>query len=128
MTKETIFIHKANSLKYIDKAGLFVIYSPRDFRQTYSEVYKIHSIIDLIRLHRPSRIIINCSYFHAKDIVKFIFHIRTLKMYRLSINRFIYKNEKDRIIIIMLNFVIIVWFAPLKLHKANQKLYPTKFA
>ncbi|MGD9532228.1 MAG: hypothetical protein AB7V56_00455 [Candidatus Nitrosocosmicus sp.] len=109
MANETVFIHKADPQKHIDKDDdLFVIYSPRNFRHRYNRVYEINSIIELIQQHRPSRIVINCSQFHAKDIVKFIFHIRALKIYRLSIDRVIYKNDNDRIITILLKFMIIV--------------------
>jgi hypothetical protein len=104
MREEIIFVHKAISHQHLGEDAPFVIYSPQNFHHKYGVINKIPSIIDVIRRDIPSQIMINCIYFHARDIVKFIFHIQNMKMYKLSVKRIVYKYETEQKMIIILKF------------------------
>lgn len=108
MLEETIFIHKLHPYKEPQMDEFFIINSPRNLQQSYAGIYQISSIIEVISGYKPSRIIINCAHFHAKDIVKFIFSILVLKKYRLLISRVSYTNDSSGVKIIVLNFKIMV--------------------
>ena len=108
MQGERLYILKVNRHNHPQMHRLFVINSSKRLQQSYSGIYDISTIIDIIRGYRPSQIIINCADFHAKEIVKFIFHIQMMKKYRLLIGRYIFRDQNIRIRIIVLKFNFIV--------------------
>ncbi|WP_148687089.1 hypothetical protein [Candidatus Nitrosocosmicus hydrocola] len=104
MREEIIFVHKAIPRQHLGEDTPFVIYSPQNSHHKYGVIHDIFSIIDLIRRHIPAQIIINCISLHARDIVKFIFHIQNMKMYKLSVKRVVYKYETEQRMIIILKY------------------------
>lgn len=104
MREEIIFVHKDIPRQHLGEDAPFVIYSPQNFHHKYGVIHEISSIIDMIRRDIPPQIIINCISLHARDIVKFIFHIQNMKMYKLSVKRVVYKYESEQKMIILLKF------------------------
>lgn len=104
MLKENVFIYKLESEKYQYNKELFVLDSSGHVYQSYSGTYDIPTILWIIQVYSPCRILVNCAHFHARDIVKMIYKITNLNKYKMSISRVSFRNDIYLNRIVMINF------------------------